>query len=148
MSRVMPNMPVQNYKTYQLLRPGSTHYRPATCEEVDCEPFRQGWVTRLEKATQQEMVDLLRVTCQNTGRAFREIDEGTHLSFIFEAGQACFRAVQHKVLLEREPLYVVRRGDWRADLGSRRVHANGTDWGDDFAPHQDRIQTNLEREWY
>ena len=130
--------------------PPATHYRPASCAEIECEPFTKGWATRLDKGTQQDMIDLLKVVCAGNGadrviRPYKMVDEGVSLMFIFQPGTPCFRAGVHKVPLEREPFYIVRRGDWRVNLGDQRIHANGEDWVDDFAANQDKIKEIVER---
>jgi hypothetical protein len=48
--------------------------------------------------------------------------------------------------VEREPIYVVRNGDWRGNAtGMRRVHADGRDWVDDFGEHQIKIADQYRR---
>ena len=65
--------------------------------------------------------------------------------FTFEAGQTCF--VEHRVPLEREPLYVVRDGDWRGNPRGTapRIHTRPDDWVDDFAEHQQRLADRFEQ---
>ena len=33
------------YKTYRAVAPVKTHFRPATCAEVDCQNYVNGWKT-------------------------------------------------------------------------------------------------------
>ena len=65
--------------------------------------------------------------------------------FTFEPGQDCF--AQHRVPLERDPLFLVRGGDWRGNPTGLQPyrHHRGEDWVDDFADHQDRIARQIER---
>ena len=66
--------------------------------------------------------------------------------FVFDAGQPCFQAGQHRAPLEREPLYVVRGGDSRGNpTRFRRVHASADSWVDDFATNQDHLNTAAQR---
>lgn len=144
-NRVQPVMPVQAYKTFRIAQPAATHWRPATCREVDCAQWERGWVTRIDTASDlgARQANYIRM---HSGRAFTAapIAPGASIvEFTFPAGQKCFR--QHHVPLERPAFYIVRGGDWRGSTGVIRRHHNGDDWVDDFATHQDRLATRLER---
>ena len=65
------------------------------------------------------------------------------VTFTFPAGQRCFQ--EHRVLLERDPRCYVRGGDWRGQTSTPRVHARPVDWVDDFAEHQDKLKSEIER---
>lgn len=138
----MGNNPGANaFKTYQLLAPRSSHFRPATCAEVDCPHYLQGWTTTL--AVDDERCDYIR---RHSGRHFTEERTADGMvAFHFPAGQMCFRASQHVKSLEREPIYIVRDGDFRGNpTGHKRLHVNGADWVDDFGTHQQRIHDQHE----
>jgi hypothetical protein len=137
MSRLPPAGPVMAYRTFGVTAPLSTHFRKATCEEVDCDAFRNGWVTRVKT---EEQADYIR---RHSGRTFKEDEPGV---FVFAAGQTCFGASHHRLRLEREELYVVRDGDWRGNpTGSVRRHKSSGHWVEEFAEHQDWIKTLRER---
>jgi len=149
--RIMPAGPVQAYQTFSVSAPRATHFRPATCAEVDCAARRGGWVTRVN-GLDPLGADQARYIVEQSGRRYTltehpETVEGgvcrRWLSFAFPAGQRCFAS--HQVPLEREPLFVVRGGDWRRALGVIRRHTNAEDWRDDFAAHQDMVRTHVER---
>lgn len=132
--RVDPAMGPEAYRTFAVMSPVETHMRPATCEEVGCDQYRQGWRVHIEALTP----DLL-YAAKTSGRRYREehIAEGqTYL--LFEPGQACFKAATHRAPLGRPPLYVVRDGDHRGNpRGTKaRVHARAADWVENFAEHQ------------
>ena len=38
-----PLLPSGSMKTYQMAQPLKTHWRPASCEEVDCPNYLSGW---------------------------------------------------------------------------------------------------------
>jgi hypothetical protein len=139
MFRIDPQMPAANYKTYSIIRPTTTHWRSATCVEVDCQHYKNGWATTVQRGSDDEAL------IRTLGRRFVETNEpGGFVRFVFYPEQPCFRASAHKVPIEREPLYVVRGGDWRGNpRGEKRVHSNGEDWVDDFANHQDKLATRL-----
>lgn len=141
MARIKPNMPVSCYKSYEIRTVRSTQTRPATCEEVDCEHYLHGWVTRVPVGSEWEHL------LQQSGRhwAARTVDDAGIVSYAFEPGTPCFKAEQHRVRIAL-PLYIVRDGDWRGNpTGNSRAHANIRDWADDFATHQDRINTLIAR---
>lgn len=140
-NRVPSALPVDAMKTYEIRMPKQTHWRAATCAEVECPEYLNGWRTRLPRGS--ELVDVLR----HSGRRFHEITGLTdqELEFIFEPGQPCFRVSTHRVRVDRPELFVVREGDWRGNpRGESRLH-KPEDWVDDFATHQDKLATALER---
>jgi hypothetical protein len=144
---VHSRMPVQAMQTYALRRPpGPAFWRENLgCEQVDCDALRHGWVTRVDEATElgQRQAHYIR---REAGRLFDEEREPSGLAaFTFPAGQPCFRDGAHRAQLEREPLYVVRRGDYRKDLGTTRTHTRSEHWTEDFAENQDKIQTARDR---
>lgn len=130
-----PAGPMQAYKTYGMAMPLRTHWRKATCEEVDCQPYRHGWACTVTADTRAE------ADIRNSGRYFLlpEMLEGGFIKFVFPSGQPCFRATSHRIQLERPALYVVRGGDGRGSTGVIRKHVSGDDWVDDFRNHQDKI---------
>lgn len=139
--RLDPAGPVQAYKTYRITAPLQTHWRKATCAEVDCPHHLNGWATTVFAGSDDEAL------IRRAGRHFTvEPAEGGMLRFLFPAGQACFRSSTHRLPLERPALCVVRGGDWRRHLGVIRDHGERADlWVEDFAENQDRIRTAIER---
>lgn len=145
--RIPARLPVGAMKTYALKQPAATHFRRATCAEVDCDLHLNGWKTEIDESTElgQSQAYYIR---NSSGRRYvedRNIRPGMTV-FTFEAGQTCFGSIRHQVSLERPPLYVVRGGDWRGNPdGSVRTHANGDDWVDDFANHQQNLADQIEQ---
>jgi len=139
--RPEPVGPPAAYKTYAVAAPLGSHFRPGTCAEAGCEHYLNGWRVRVEGLTP----DLLH-TAKTSGRKFTEqrVGEG-ETWLIFEAGQPCFRASQHRVRIDRPPLYVVRDGDHRGNpRGTKpRVHHTPANWLDDFATHQQAIADEI-----
>ena len=141
--RLDPQMPVHAYTTYQLLRPKTTHYRAATCREVECEAYANGWRSVIDISTPlgARQANYVRL---KSGRHFSSSVAGTVITFTFPPGQQCF--AEHRVPLGREPLYIVRGGDWRGNpRGERRVHTRPDLWVEDFATHQDKLSTEIGR---
>lgn len=142
MNRITPNLPAAAYQTYELAVPLPTHWRPATCAEIDCPAYLYGWATTVLPDSADEAL------IRRAGRHFTvERTPDGFLRFVFPAGQPCFAASAHRVQVEREPLYLVRGGDFRGNPRRipTRVHADATDWVDDFGEHQLRIAESIER---
>lgn len=142
--RVDPQLPVGAMKTYSVLQPLATHWRDATCEEAGCPNWRDGWRTVVDTSTDlgRRQADYIR---RSGGRRFVEAQcwgASEMIEFTFEAGQRCFAA--HRVPLERDPLLLVRMGDWRG-YGPTRVHQRPGDWIDDMQTTLDRVRTRQER---
>lgn len=135
MNRIQPRMSPQAYKTYRIVAPPATHFRRATCREVDCRAYAFGWVTTIDVNTElgAQQANYIRM---KSGRAFTVTEVMGMAVFTFSAGQTCF--AQHTTRLDRPEIFEVRRGDFRGSTLDR-THANSDDWVDDFANHQDRI---------
>lgn len=142
MNRIAPQGAVQDYKTYQIVSPLSTHWRPATCAEVDCPEYIKGWKLRVE-GLPPEMVHAAK-TC---GRKFTELDVTADEHWlIFEAGQPCFRSAQHRRLLDKQEIFVVRDGDFRGNpTGNVRKHTRPEHWVEDFSEHQDKLAQQIQQ---
>lgn len=143
LNRAEPKLPASEVKTYSIRSPLATHFRPATCQEVDCANYAKGWLTRLDTAVPQQ-AQLANDIRLKLGRKFLAVERGTVVEFTFPPGQQCF--AQHRVPLDRPEFYVVRDGDWRGNpRGTAPVQRNADDWLDDFANHQDRLKTVLDQ---
>lgn len=143
--RIDPKLPVQAVKTYQILAPAQTHFRAATCAEVDCSNYLHGWASVIDESTELGKAQAHYIRNQS-GRRFTE--DRNHAPgmtlFVFEAGQTCF--AQHKARLDRPEIFLVRDGDWRGNpTGNRRQHTHADDWVDDFATNQQQLADQLEK---
>lgn len=141
--RIEPKMSAAAYKTYEIRSPLATHFRPATCAEVDCPQYLNGWRVNNEALTPD-----LRHAVATSGRKFRlEVISASESWLVFEAGQPCFKASQHRTRLERAPLYLVRDGDHRGNpRGTKaRLHQRPENWVEDFAEHQQKLADEIEK---
>jgi hypothetical protein len=142
--RPEPKAPAHAYKTYAVVSPLRSHFRPATCEEVSCPHYLNGWRTRVEGLP----ADMLHAA-RTSGRKYQEQQVTANETWlVFDAGQPCFRASDHRIRVsDRPPLYVVRDGDHRGNpRGTKdRVHHNPGNWLDDFATHQQAISNAIEK---
>lgn len=144
-SFVEPVGPPQAYKTYTMRFPLKTHWRKATCEEADCRAFLFGWVTTVDIGTDLGQKQFYFITHdRERSCTVSQLNERLY-EFTFGPGQRCYASSTHRVRLERVPKFLVTPGDFRAKVGPSRVHTRGEDWIDDFANHQDRLNTRLER---
>ncbi len=122
------------------------YWRKATCAEVDCSHWRQGWVTAVDETTDlgRRQADYFRSGA--SGRSYTEArTDAGWTAFEFHSGQQCFGFGQHQVPWDRPELYVVQAGDWRAAAGPARVYDRGDQWADDLHTHVDRIATARSR---
>lgn len=132
------------YKTYSARWPLVTHWRPATCEDVDCEAWLNGWKTVVPDAS--DHAELIRsADFRRRYRYTEQRAEGGLAEFTFPAGQACFQASQHKVQLARPATFLVTPGDFRARTGPARVHARAEDWVEDMSETLGKISEITER---
>lgn len=139
---IVPKLGPEAYKTYQIVAPVATHFRPATCQEMECAGYTRGWrTTVLPDSSQAQYIR------HSSGRKFTsEMNADGTVTFTFPPGQMCFRAAEHRVSLEREPFYVVRGGDFRGNpRGIPSIRRKSTEWVDDFATHQQSIADRIER---
>jgi hypothetical protein len=137
---IQPARSAAAYKTFEVRQPVDTHFRKATCADVDCPNYLNGWRVRVEGLTPEALH-----TAKTCGRKFVELSAAAGETWLmFEAGQPCFRTTEHRVLLDRPQIFIARGGDFRGNpRGDRRVHANADDWVDEFANHQQVLADRL-----
>lgn len=144
LNRAQPLLPVTAVKTYEIRQPLATHFRPATCAEVNCQHHLKGWRTRIEKILDAD--GKFEHAVRTSGRRFTEIREEGAILFVFPAGQRCFKAGSHRLALGREPFYLVRGGDFRGNpRGENLTHSRAAHWVEDFAIHQGTIADAIRR---
>lgn len=132
--RPEPKMPVTAYKTYAVRMPPATHTRVATCREVECEHYANGWTTRLDVNTDLGKRQA-RYIRDHAGRTYTVTSNANGMLVLsFPPGQQCFR--EHRVGIGRPALYVVRDGDYRGNPTGRRQTLSERSWLDDFGEHQ------------
>lgn len=119
---------------FRILQPPATHYRDATCQEVECSNYQVGWVTVLDQGNPAH-ADLFRLV-SGSGRSFLRMRSeeaaqqtgktlpGGLTAFVFAAGQQCFE--RHQLPVGRDPIFVHERN------GSRRVHQSGLNFNEHF----------------
>jgi hypothetical protein len=138
-SRADAKLPVHTMQTFGITAPKSTHYRKASCREVDCTNYKNGWRTTIDVADSLGRRQAAYIR-EHSGRSFSVSQSGTRIAFTFRPGQSCF--AEHKVPLERDPIHFIRGGDWREHT-SRPVVMKRDDWLDKFANHQQQIHDRI-----
>lgn len=138
--RIAPALPASSMQTYNITSPADREI-VATCQQVGCGAWRNGWETVVNEATD---LGTRQAAYIRTGsrRTFREQKTAAGLTvFRFESGQRCF--AEHKT---RPEIFVVRDGDWRGNpTGRVRRHKNPADWVEDFALHQQGVAEAVKR---
>lgn len=141
LNRIAPALPASAMKTYSISAPKTTHTRPATCAEVDCADYANGWRVSAQAIGERELAMFRKGGWTWTVLDISEAERW----YIFPPGQRCFRFATHRASLEREPFYLVKGGDWRGDprgIGTKQ-HVRAEDWVDDCANHQIKLADRL-----
>lgn len=138
--RLKPLMPVGGMQTFEVRAPIATHWRTASCAEIECEHHLKGWATTVLAGSDDERL------IRGSGRAWvgpERLPDG-FLRYVFPSGQKCFGASRHRVRIDKPELFLLAEGDWRW-RGAPRVFDRPEDWVDHFATHQDKIATIVNR---
>lgn len=146
LNRIPPALPAAAMKTYQIVAPLASHWRPAACAEAGCDAYLRGWQTTVDETTElgQRQAHYIR---HDRTRRHAEQRSGLGLTiFVFEPGQQGF-SHDHRLPTGRPERLLVTGGDWRGNpLGTpRREHVSADDWVDDMATSLDEIRTAHER---
>lgn len=144
--RFPPTGRPDQWRSFQIVMPRATHYRKASCDEVDCDPFLKGWTTTVDERTElgQSQAYYIR---HDAGRGFREerLPDG-RTAFHFPPGQRCFKSDEHLQPTGKPELYIARDGDWRGNPTGRVTrHDNPDHWVEEFAENQEIIATQIAR---
>lgn len=129
-------------KNYVLLAPLATHWRPATCQEVECAAWTTGWeLVFPDGPDRAERVAYVRADRVRAKREFLRADGAIVFRFGPEtptyAGDG--KHNQHRVRIDRPELFAVREPG-AARLTLHRGRENGAvDWVDDFANNQIKV---------
>lgn len=142
MNRIQPLGQVQDYRTFQILAPASTHRRPATCAEAECSHYLNGWRVRVE-GLDPKMLH----AAKTSGRKFSELHVAEGETWlVFEAGQPCFKAARHTIPLDRQEIFIARDGDFRGNpTGNVRKHTRPEFWIEDMQENNSKVRERLER---
>jgi hypothetical protein len=115
--------------------PAADFWRPATCAEIDCLSWRNGFEAALP--VDDPRCDYIRRDVRRTHRFVetREQRDGVVVAvFTFPPGQTCFAAPTHRVRTGRPERLLIIDGDTRRQRGRRIVGVS--EW-------VDRVNDNL-----
>jgi hypothetical protein len=131
--------------TYAIRSPIRT--RRASCEEVNCEAWQNGWQTTIPV----EQLETFRAACNGQLDGFKRqpisVDSDTGPMFTFLPGNPCFDAVNHVIQLPAPEFYFVGPGTTRAGFSVKnaRQHTKAEDWQEDMQEHLARVKRDEER---
>lgn len=130
-----------NYQTFKMSSPMGTHYRRATCHEVNCHAYMNGWALQIEELSEEDLY-----TATHAGKRFRRVHFGPGVNFLmFEAGQLCFLADTHRIKLDRPQNFFTCKGDRTVFRHQDARAMRDVDWMDDLLTKTDAIITRRKR---
>ena len=144
-NRIAPKLPARDMQTFEIASPVSTHTRPGTCEEVECQAYANGWKMVIDLGTDLGQKQAYYIK-HHSGRSYTvESQQDGLVTLIFKADQPCFQ--EHRVRLERPEIYRVKGGDFRGNplKTITRVHKKPEFWVEEFAENQERLQQAIEK---
>jgi len=146
-NRIAPDAGPEHFKTYGASMPLATHWRRATCAEVDCDAYLNGWVSTFDLGTDLGQRQYDYCTHDRERRYSVQRVSMTVVKLLYGPGQRCFRSGDHRVPLERPARLYVAGGDWRGNPRRIpvRVHKRPEDWVEDFSEHQARVAAIKQR---
>ena len=94
---------IRNADHWRIETPRSSHYRTASCAEVNCPNYYKGFYIVLPTTMIVQIIAIRESRMQYT----EEEMEGGLIRFVFAPGQECFegQAGNHQSNLEREPIF-------------------------------------------
>lgn len=149
--RITPKLSPHLFKTYRTSSPLTSHYRKATCQEIDCRFYREGWTFRVQDMTAQDLYMV-----KQLGKRYTEqhIEEGVDY-LVFEPGQTCFAESQHFIPLDRPAFFFRGHGDFRligthgspdsARWERSAKEMTAEDWVDSFQNDVDKLKDVSEK---
>ena len=105
---------------WRIETPRSSHYRTASCAEVNCPNYQNGFQIILPTTMIVQIIAIRESRMQYN----EEEMEGGLIRFVFAPGQECFegQAGEHKTNLERDPIFLKNRTvqepeQWKDGIG-------------------------------
>lgn len=118
--------------------PAAGFWRRATCAEVECPGYVQGFALRIDEATSLGQAQAAYLRADTSRRRAREYRDEVGLTvFEYAPGQRCTSDTDdaHRVPVERDPLFILRD----PSFGRRQV--GRTQWLDVLHDNVDRFAT-------
>lgn len=135
-----PKMGPQHYRTFGGEAPLTTHFRRATCKEVNCAAYENGWSFNKKVLTPG---DYYKVT--HAGKRYREVTIAPGETYlVFEAGQFCFD--RHRMRIQRPDIFYTGRGDWRIfNRSHAKVIPTAEEFTERFGSHVELVKEVIKR---
>ncbi len=135
-------IPRSAYKTYAIRASRKTHHRRATCEEVQCPAFLNGWNFTKEDLSPDELY-----LAMNSGRRYKEVSvEAGKTLLVYESGQRCFGYSKHTVPLDKPAWFYGGMGRGNTFLiNEAKKYDRPDQWMDDLHTDTDKAVTAKER---
>lgn len=132
--RGITRLPEAATNGHLLVRPaGQEFFRRATCAEVECPGYTHGFSLRIDEGTKLGQQQAAYLRSDRSRRAQEHRDELGLTVFSYAPGNPCTEdGGTHKVPIERDPLFVLRRGTARRQVGA-------SEWTDTLHEATDRI---------
>lgn len=132
------------YQTFEIVKPKDTHTVEASCEEVECQAYANGWKLMVDLGTDLGQKQAYYIK-YHSGRSYTYDQRDGLVTFVFRSGQKCFQ--EHRRDLERDPVFRVKGGkDGRNPLKlPTRVHKKAEYWVEEFALNQQTIADAVEK---
>lgn len=145
--RPAPLMPAQSYKTYGMSMPLQSHWRRATCDEVLCEPYRNGFASTFDLSTDLGQRQFAFCKADKDRSYTLQRVSQTVVKLVYKPGTPCFNRQSHRVQMGRPPVLYVAEGDFRGNPRRipARVHQSGENWVEDFSGHVDKLATEIQK---
>lgn len=143
--RITPAGSPEQYKTFQVVAPISTHTEVISCEQAECPQYARGWKMTIDLNTDlgQKQAHYIK---NLAGRSYKKLSAVNGLVELeFAANQPCFG--EHRVRIDRPEIYRVKGGDFRGNplRTPTRTHKRPEFWLEEFQANQDRLKTAEER---
>lgn len=149
LNRMPQQLGPEYYKSYTMSMPLSSHWRKVTCEQYECDAWKYGFVLDIDVSTELGQKQFYYVTHDKSRKYSMQRPSLNQFKFVYPPGNAGFAGPQHDhyLPLGREPIFLVRGGDWRGNPRKTptRVHAEVGDWVEDFAENQDYLAQIAQR---
>lgn len=138
------------YQSYEISRPLSTHWRKATCEQIECPGWTQGYEVVVDERTDLGQRQAAYLRDQLPIRSGRPVakqyqDDMLMTHFVFAPGTECMRAGEHRTSNDRPPNFLKLIGDRQHGVSGVLVRHSGADsFVDDMSTHLEKISGQIE----
>jgi len=142
-----PRLGPARLRTFAILAPTATHWRPASCAEAGCDRYRNGYEIRIDASSPDPLTVARLVYLRSRKHGVRmeeyRAERSDWVVFRVPPGERVFgHEGQHRIRVDRPELFAVH--DPAAGTYLHRGRANGADdWQDQFANHQDQLATRV-----